>query len=340
MSCLVVILLLNIICNCELNAVENEHIEPLFGKLIEYVNRNPKFGWKAGTNHRFRSSKDIEKMFRKYIEIENIQTKHIKTISHNSINMEIPRSFDARYHWINCSTIRQIHDESLCRADWAIATVDSISDRICIRSNGRISVQLSARDAISCGFSPGCFHGSEVEVLVYWITYGIVTGGSYEDQSGCQPYPLPKCSYHPESRFLDCNNNTFEFPQCTNECQDGYNKTYDDDKFYGERIYNVYGTQEDIQKEILMNGPVIASISVNTDFLVYKSGVYLPTPRSRNLGWITLRIIGWGYEGKIPYWLCANSWNEEWGDNGYVKIQRGVQAGYIESYVRAPIPKM
>ncbi|CAH8437430.1 unnamed protein product [Schistosoma rodhaini] len=329
---ILLLLLLNIVYGYELNPLKNEHIEPLFEKLIKYVNQNPGFGWRAGINSRFRNLKDTKKLFKNNIKIKDLGGKRIQTISHRNVNMVIPITFDARDHWVNCSTIKQIHDECCCRADWVFATVNSISDRICIYSNGRISTQLSARNVISCGFSPGCSHGNELEVLVYWIVNGIVTGGSYEDQSGCQPYPF--------SKYPECKDVNYEFPPCTNECQDDYNKTYEDDKFYGEKIYNVYADQEDIQKEILMNGPVIASILVKVDFLFYKSGVYFPTPKSSNLGWINLRIIGWGYERKTPYWLCANSWSKQWGENGYVKVRRGVQAGYIESYVRAPIPKI
>lgn len=34
-------------------------------------------------------------------------------------------------------------------------------------------------------------------------------------------------------------------------------------------------------------------------------------------------VIGWGTESDIPYWLIKNSWGENWGDNGYIKIKRG-----------------
>lgn len=27
-------------------------------------------------------------------------------------------------------------------------------------------------------------------------------------------------------------------------------------------------------------------------------------------------MIGWGVENNEPYWLCTNSWNTDWGDNG------------------------
>ena len=36
------------------------------------------------------------------------------------------------------------------------------------------------------------------------------------------------------------------------------------------------------------------------------------------LGGHAVRIIGWGVENKVPYWLVANSWNTDWGDNGRV----------------------
>jgi len=29
-----------------------------------------------------------------------------------------------------------------------------------------------------------------------------------------------------------------------------------------------------------------------------------------------VKIIGWGVEKGTPYWLVANSWNTDWGDNG------------------------
>jgi hypothetical protein len=34
------------------------------------------------------------------------------------------------------------------------------------------------------------------------------------------------------------------------------------------------------------------------------------------------RLLGWGEEAGTPYWLVANSWNYDWGDNGTFK-ERG-----------------
>nr|CAH8824513.1 unnamed protein product [Trichobilharzia regenti] len=326
------LLLLNIVHNYCLKSFQNGHIEQSSrNELFKYINQNPKFQWKAITN---------QHQFRRNIQSENQFVKSIPVVSHRNLDIKIPRVFDAREYWKNCSRIRRVNDESHCAANWVIATVDSISDRICIRSNGRIDVQLSARDAISCGYGIGCFAGSELDVLTYWMENGIVTGGSYEEKTGCQPFPFPKCSHYITSKYPKCGKETYGFPLCEKICQYGYRNSYENDKFYGEKFYNVEDNAEDIQKEILMNGPVVASISVNVDLLNYTSGVYFPSPKSSNFGWITIRIIGWGYENNTPYWLCVNSWNEQWGDKGLFKVLRGKQAGFIESYVRAAIPKI
>ena len=58
------------------------------------------------------------------------------------------------------------------------------------------------------------------------------------------------------------------------------------------------------------------------DFLTYSEGVYdsringcvagSPTVVSGH----SVRIIGWGSEDNIPYWLVVNSWSSDWGLNG------------------------
>lgn len=57
------------------------------------------------------------------------------------------------------------------------------------------------------------------------------------------------------------------------------------------------------------------------------------------LGGHAIRILGWGEEDGTPYWLIANSWNTDWGENGYFKILRGEDESGIESEITAGIPK-
>jgi len=94
-----------------------------------------------------------------------------------------------------------------------------------------------------------------------------------------------------------------------------------------------------IQTEIMKNGPVEADFTVYADFPSYKSGVY-QKHSDQVLGGHAIRILGWGTEAGVPYWLVANSWNPDWGDKGYFKIVRGTDECGIEDDINAGLPKV
>ena len=83
--------------------------------------------------------------------------------------------------------------------------------------------------------------------------------------------------------------------------------------------------------DIYQNGPITGMFFVKQDFLAYKSGVYEPKLLSPPLGGHAIKIMGFGTEDGKDYWLVANSWNEDWGDDGYFKIIRGKDACQIEN---------
>lgn len=51
------------------------------------------------------------------------------------------------------------------------------------------------------------------------------------------------------------------------------------------------------------------------------------------------KLIGWGKEGGLDYWLAVNSWGTGWGQNGLFKIRRGNNTVGIESRVSTVLPK-
>jgi len=57
------------------------------------------------------------------------------------------------------------------------------------------------------------------------------------------------------------------------------------------------------------------------------------------LGGHGIKILGWGTESGTDFWLVANSWNNDWGLNGFFKIRRGTDECGIEDEIVAGLYK-
>ena len=42
-----------------------------------------------------------------------------------------------------------------------------------------------------------------------------------------------------------------------------------------------------------------------------------------HVGGHAVKLVGWGVEGGVNYWIAANSWGSGWGDHGFFKIKEG-----------------
>uniref|UniRef100_A0A1I8FPY3 Pept_C1 domain-containing protein n=1 Tax=Macrostomum lignano TaxID=282301 RepID=A0A1I8FPY3_9PLAT len=132
----------------------------------------------------------------------------------------------------------------------------------------------------------------------------------------------------------------FTDTQCTKQCIQRYNSTYQQDKHFGASAYSVRSNEQQIMTEIMTNGPVEGAFTVYADFPSYKSGVYQHHTEGGSLGGHAIRILAAGRaDGGTPYWLVANSWNSDWGERGFFRILRGKDECGIESSVVAGLPK-
>ena len=81
-----------------------------------------------------------------------------------------------------------------------------------------------------------------------------------------------------------------------------------------------------MQSEIRSRGPILATFTIYADLYNYRSGIYERTSR-RNMGGHAVKVVGWGSERGVFYWIAANSWGSRWGERGFFKIKFG-EAGF------------
>ena len=296
-------------------------------KIVNEVNKL-KTTWTAELNQ-----KEIEVIPLDYLEQPKnldipLKTKFSKELS------DLPESFDLRDKFPNCETLKEIRDQSKCGSCWAFGSVETMSDRICIYSDQKLQIRLSALHLISCcdTCGNGCFGGYPSSAFDYWKRKGIPSGGNYNDKSTCKPYFLPPCEDHP-NKCIDY----VDTPNCEDKCQDEYPIPLNEDLNFAKEIYSISG-EENIMKEIYTEGPVATLMIDFTDFSSYKTGIYQHVT-GEACGIHCIKIIGWGVENGIKYWIMQNSWGENWGEKGYFRMLRGTNECGIESMAYAGIPK-
>uniref|UniRef100_A0A2M3Z876 Putative cathepsin b n=1 Tax=Anopheles braziliensis TaxID=58242 RepID=A0A2M3Z876_9DIPT len=326
----VLILLLGL--SCFVQATDRQGQNPFNDAFLRRVLARAR-SWKPDTNfrsnihyHTFRSLKGIGESRTGF----KVPIKHYDYV----YDIDIPESFDSREQWPKCDSLREIRNQGTCGSCWAVAAASVMSDRVCIHTNGTRNVAIAAEDLMGCcadcgnGCEGGFLDGTSFQ---YWVDAGLVSGGAYNSTEGCKPYPFKPCLYP----FTDCHRE--ESPKCKHHCHDGLDKRYARDKVYGSVAYSVPRDERVIRYEIMTNGPVEAGFDVYEDVFLYKSGVYRHV-YGEQVGKHAVRIIGWGREGGIPYWLISNSYGEDWGDHGYFKIVRGINHLGIESKVITGLP--
>ncbi|KAJ8953149.1 hypothetical protein NQ318_017176 [Aromia moschata] len=297
-------------------------------EFIRYINEKA-VTWTARRNFENFTTAEL-KSLAGVVRIYAENSKRLPMVFHEIKDTEIPDSFDAREAWPECESISTIRYQGKCGSCWAFAAVEVMTDRLCIQTSGKTKFEFSPEELVSCctACGEGCRGGALNEPFIYWVEQGIPSGGDEDSNYGCRPYTAGSTGLTPE---------------CSQECVEGYNKTWAQDIRHGIKAYEVNTTVEQMQYEIMTNGPIESYMLVYQDFYNlgsgFENGIYQYTS-GYPVGGHAVKLIGWGEEGGVPYWLAANTFGTDWGENGFFRILRGSNSCDIEKTVTAGTPNV
>lgn len=224
----------------------------------------------------------------------------------------LPVKYDLREKFPNCFS--EVYDSGNCTSSYAIAAASTVSLRFCVADYGaHPSLRLSPQQILSCDKkSRGCKGGGADGVWAYVQRRGL--------------YPEECLSYAGKKGAA-----------CKTDCDESR-------KFHILDHCVLSGDTKKIKREIFNKGPLHAPLFLTDEFLVYKDGIFTPTPRGmpvydENGKTIVhvVTLIGWGKHEGQPYWVIGNSWGTGWGEDGYARVAMGnvLHEGYLISVLPA-----
>lgn len=90
---------------------------------------------------------------------------------------------------------------------------------------------------------------------------------------------------------------------------------------------NVPSNNENALKLAVANQPVSVAIDAyGQSFKLYSGGVFNGDCGTQLTHAVTVVGYGVSSEDGSKYWLIKNSWGDNWGENGYMRLQRDVDA--------------
>lgn len=194
--------------------------------------------------------------------------------------------------WRNKGAVTHVKNQASCGGCWTFSTTGNIEGQWFLAGNTLTS--LSEQDLLSCDTEKdvaGC-KGGLMDYAFEWLV---------SDRNG----QIDTAASYP---FVSGNGNV---PACTSGHTVGATITGHKDLPQSESA---------IAAQVYKSGPV--SIGVDgSSFQTYTGGI-LSNCQNVQLDHAVL-IVGYDDSNATPYWIIKNSWGPGWGEEGYIRVEKG-----------------
>ncbi|KAI7753804.1 hypothetical protein M8C21_003186, partial [Ambrosia artemisiifolia] len=272
---------------------EKEKRFQIFKDNLEYIEQHNSgsHSYKLGLN-KF-ADLSVEEYRLQYTMPKNINSKRkLNTVKSDRYSIRsgdvLPDSID----WRTKGAIAAIKDQGSCGCCWAFSTIGAVEALNQIVTGNLIT--LSEQELVDCdtSYSLGCNGGYVNHAFEFIAT----SGGIYSDKD--YPYIGIEgiCNTSMKGKKVDSI--------------DGYEVVPIND--------------ESALQKAVVNQPISVAIdSSGQNFQFYESGILNGSCGTQLDHGVVL--VGYGTEDGMDYWIVRNSWGVEWGEQGYIRMERNIQ---------------
>lgn len=197
-------------------------------------------------------------------------------------------------NWITKGAVTSVKDQGQCGSCWSFSTTGALEGLYKLTYDKLIS--FSEQQLVDCSkMNSGCDGGLMDYAFNYVMENGLDDESNYPYISGIT------------KKANICNLTSVIINSKIANCED------------------VEPNEVALAKAVSVQ-PVSVAIEADIkSFQLYKSGIYSDVKCGNNLDHGVL-VVGYGSENNQLYWLVKNSWSENWGENGYIRILRTIDS--------------
>jgi len=207
----------------------------------------------------------------------------------------LPASYDS----VKLGHVTPVKDQYNCGACTAFASMAAIET--CFKKESGAFSDFSEQQLLDCAYGQhganGC-QGAANHAYFKWLNE------SNQDLLAEATYP-----YKNEEPALTCPTGLPSYDRGAKVTN--YGVTYN-------------GNEKSLKKLVVKHGAVVTSVAA-IPMYQYKDGIFEGcNATTNNTLNHAVAVVGYGTDQGVDYWLIKNSWGADWGENGYIRLQRGV----------------
>jgi len=241
---------------------------------------------------------DLEARREAMTQMHEVETIFSKCLKNNNLHDYLPSVVDYR---LSDGVVSPVKDQGQCGSCWAFSSAESLEGQLGL--NGHL-INVSTQNFVDCvSIDYGCGGGWMDDALAYAEKTGVESDVEY-------PYIATS---------QDCQANASEAT------------------IHPLAYVNIPQSDDALRLALLTFGPLSIALDATENFQSYNSSDYIFNDDTCDATMPDHALLLTGYNTDENYWIVKNSWNTDWGRDGYIYMNSTLpnMCG-IASYAVAP----